>query len=223
MRGFRNTSKMRSGHHFPTKNGFSSSSGKTQEVRGYTRKVPKYADGGSVDSSVIKRSDPMTEADAEHGGKGPLLPGYKKGGAICKAMGGRPMPMSGVPNRALPPARPAPGKMYIPKPPGGGSAMANGGAVPRGSSSPGSPGLGGAIKDLGNAIIGSGFARRMPPPIKAKGGKIGPIKKGALHKAMKIPQGKKIPLSRLEDEKDYGSPLMRKRANFAVNARKWGK
>lgn len=102
--------------------------------------------------------------------------------------------------------------------------MANGGAVPRGSSSPGSPGFGGAVKDLVNSVLGQGqVARRMPPPSKAKGGKIGPIKKGALHKAMKIPQGKKIPLSRLEDEKDYGSPLMRKRANFAVNARKWGK
>lgn len=172
MKGFRQFGgKMRSGHHFPSGSGFSGSTGRVQQVRSYTRKVPKYADGGSVDSSVIKRTVPMTQFDAEHGGKEPLRPGF--------AVGGKIPPMSGVPNRALPPPKAAPGKVYIPKPPGGGSAM-------------------------------------------AKGGKIGPVKKGALHKAMGIKQGQKIPLSRLEDEKQSSSPLMRKRANFAINARKWG-
>lgn len=220
MKGFRQFGgKMRSGHHFPSGAGFSGSTGRVQQVRSYTRKVHK-ADGGSVDSSVIKRTVPMTQFDAEHGGKEPLRPGFAIGGRAAPIAPGR--AMSGVPNRALPPPKAAPGKVYIPKPPGGGSAMANGGAVPRGQSSPGSPGIGGAIKDLGNALLGTrNVARRMPPPGRAKGGKIGPIKKGALHKAMGIKQGQKIPLGKLEAEKKSSSPLMRKRANFAINARKW--
>ncbi len=191
MKGFRQFGgKMRSGHHFPSGSGFSGSTGRVQQVRSYTRKVPKYADGGAVDSPVIKRTVPMTEADKEYGGKGPLLPGYKKGGAICKAMGGRvpapkapppkaPPRFSGVPNR-MQPTPVQPGRVKIPTNPSGPSTM-------------------------------------------AKGGKIGPVKKGALHKAMGIKQGQKIPLSKLEGEKKSSSPLMRKRANFAINARSWGK
>lgn len=132
MKGFRNTSKGRSGFHFSTENGFSDSSGKVRTVKSYSRRVPKFAEGGSVDSSVIKRTVPMTQFDAEHGGKGPLRPGFKKGG------------------------------------------------------------------------------------------KIGPVKKGALHQAMGIPQGEKIGVGKLEKAKKSSSPLMRKRANFALNARKWG-
>jgi hypothetical protein len=76
----------------------SGSSGKTQYVKGYTRSVPKhkYAHGGPVtapmssgDSSVIKRTRPVTGFDAEHGGKGPLRPGFNKGGKACYAEGGK--------------------------------------------------------------------------------------------------------------------------------------
>jgi hypothetical protein len=55
----------------------------------------------------------------------------------------------------------------------------------------------------------------------ARGGKIGPIKKGALHKEMGIPQGQKIPSSKLQAAKHSSNPLERKRANFAINAKKW--
>lgn len=46
---------------------------------------------------------------------------------------------------------------------------------------------------------------------------IGPIKKGALHDQMGIPQGEKIGKARLEAAKDSGNPMKAKRANFALN------
>ena len=141
----------KSGHHFPAKHGFKNSTGKVQNVSGYTRAVPKakggpvrpvgmsgpkmipqvqpkpyagprsspkpppmrqapvmrtvqpvkrgalaYAEGGFVKqgdgtmktstigdqgNAAVKRGNPATsEAMEEYGGKGPLLPGYKKGG-----------------------------------------------------------------------------------------------------------------------------------------------
>lgn len=47
------------------------------------------------------------------------------------------------------------------------------------------------------------------------------IKKGALHKQLGISQGKKIPVSTLQKLKNSNNPLTRKRANFALNARKF--
>lgn len=47
------------------------------------------------------------------------------------------------------------------------------------------------------------------------------IKKGALHKQLGIPEGKKIPYSELDSLKKSANPQTRKRANFAINARKW--
>lgn len=62
----------------------------------------------------------------------------------------------------------------------------------------------------------------------ASGGKanFSPIKikrPGALHKALNIPMDKKIPLKVLYKEEDSKSPIMRKRVNFALNARKFNK
>lgn len=47
------------------------------------------------------------------------------------------------------------------------------------------------------------------------------LKKGALHKDLGVPQGQKIPASKLASAKNSSSPLERKRANFAINAKKW--
>jgi len=47
------------------------------------------------------------------------------------------------------------------------------------------------------------------------------LKKGALHKTLGIAAGKKIPLSRERKAAHSGSKLERKRAQFAINARKW--
>lgn len=43
------------------------------------------------------------------------------------------------------------------------------------------------------------------------------IKKGALHAQLGIPQGQKIPVSTLMNLKENGTPLEKKRANFALN------
>ncbi len=46
-------------------------------------------------------------------------------------------------------------------------------------------------------------------------------KRGSLHKALGIPEGEKIPASKLKDQPG-DSPAMKKKKNFARNARKWG-
>lgn len=138
MKGFKQIGKgIQSGHTFPTSAGFTSSSGKTQVVGPYTRRVHKYAeggqakvvpprgspgvggaikdfvksvsnaaapkvlkdrkaiidkatsgyaDGGSVGNAVVKRYEPIIESDKEYGGKGPLLPGYAKGGKMPRGL-----------------------------------------------------------------------------------------------------------------------------------------
>jgi hypothetical protein len=55
----------------------------------------------------------------------------------------------------------------------------------------------------------------------AKGGKIGHIKKGALHKELGVPEGKKLTSKELSKAKHSESPLERKRATFAENAKHW--
>jgi hypothetical protein len=47
------------------------------------------------------------------------------------------------------------------------------------------------------------------------------LKEGALHKQMGVPEGKKIPAGRLESASNSSNPLTRKRAQFAINAKKW--
>lgn len=87
MKGFKMTAKggVKSGHHFGEKQGFSGSSGKVQNVSGYTRRVVKKADGGQVKSpgnAAQLRTEPVTDFDQQYGGRGPLAPGYKKGGYV---------------------------------------------------------------------------------------------------------------------------------------------
>lgn len=92
MKGFKHTGRgPKMGHSFSSKAGFTHSGTSKQNVKGYTRSAPKrkFATGGMVtapmasgDSSVIKRTKPVTGFDAEHGGKGPLRPGFKKGGML---------------------------------------------------------------------------------------------------------------------------------------------
>lgn len=99
MKGFKATGRgPKSGHSFSSKAGFSGSTGRTQSVKGYTRSVPKrkFADGGMVvvrgtdgGSALTRRTKPVTGFDAEAGGKGPLRPGFNKGGKACYAEGGK--------------------------------------------------------------------------------------------------------------------------------------
>jgi len=48
------------------------------------------------------------------------------------------------------------------------------------------------------------------------------LKKDALHKALGVSKGEKIPKAKLAAKKG-DSPLMKKRKQFAKNAAKWGK
>lgn len=45
--------------------------------------------------------------------------------------------------------------------------------------------------------------------------------KGLLHKELGVPAGKKIPASKLQAAKNSSNPAERKRANFAINAKKF--
>jgi hypothetical protein len=47
------------------------------------------------------------------------------------------------------------------------------------------------------------------------------LKKGALHHNLHVPAGQKIPRYKLEEAKHSTNDLIRKRANFAINAAKW--
>ncbi len=62
------------------------------------------------------------------------------------------------------------------------------------------------------------MAKKKKNPIRIK-----PENKGKLRKSAKVKKGKKIPVSKLRKMKHSKNPKTRKRANFALNARKWKK
>ena len=90
------------GHSFPTTSGFTGSSGKVASIKAYTRAVGKRAAPPSpgvppmkqmrrgpaipapMGHALTHRAKPVTQEDALHGGKSPLLPGFKKGGQVGK-------------------------------------------------------------------------------------------------------------------------------------------
>ena len=53
--------------------------------------------------------------------------------------------------------------------------------------------------------------------------KIKPSHKGLLHRDTGTPQGQKIPAGKLAEALDSASPAVRKRAQFAKNAKSWGR
>ena len=99
MKGFKHTGRgPKMGHSFSSKAGFTHSGTSKQNVKGYTRSAPKknFASGGMVtapmassSSALTRRTKPVTGFDAEAGGKGPLRPGFNKGGKACYAEGGK--------------------------------------------------------------------------------------------------------------------------------------
>lgn len=58
---------------------------------------------------------------------------------------------------------------------------------------------------------------------KGSGIKLNPANKGKLHKTLHVPKGEKIPVAKIEKAKASPNPVTRKRANFALNAKKWAK
>lgn len=49
------------------------------------------------------------------------------------------------------------------------------------------------------------------------------LKKGALHHALKVPQGEPIPAEKMMEAAHSNSPHMRRMANFAKTAKHFGK
>lgn len=52
---------------------------------------------------------------------------------------------------------------------------------------------------------------------------IKPANKGLLHSKLGVPDGQHISMTALEGAKQSKSPSLRKEANFAINAKKFGK
>ena len=53
--------------------------------------------------------------------------------------------------------------------------------------------------------------------------KIKPSQKGSFRKITKTPKGQKIPEAKIKAEENSPDPKIRKKAQFADNARKWNK
>lgn len=51
--------------------------------------------------------------------------------------------------------------------------------------------------------------------------RLNPANRGKLHKSMGVAKGKKIPVARLKKAAKSKNETLRKRAQFALNARKW--
>src|SRR4051812_43281727 len=86
MKGFKNTTKMVSGHnfaqggqvgHFAQSRSFSPKSANGDDVNGLTQRQPDMEG-----NSAIKRSLPSTVVDADHGGKSEVTSAYKGGGKV---------------------------------------------------------------------------------------------------------------------------------------------
>jgi hypothetical protein len=70
------------------------------------------------------------------------------------------------------------------------------------------------------------MARKRSKSRRRKGGsgiRIKPANRGKLRKSAKVKKGRKIPVAKLRAMKKSKNPKTRKRATFALNARKWRK
>lgn len=85
MKGFKDSTKTRSGFSFPSKFGFTGSTGRVQNIS-YTRRTPKhhYAEGGRVRDGALHGPTIANALDDEAGPERPLRPGFAKGGKWIK-------------------------------------------------------------------------------------------------------------------------------------------
>jgi hypothetical protein len=237
MKGFKDSTRMKTGFGFSAKHGFTGSTGQVQQVKGYTRKTPvKKAMGGKVDgfppekgskdmvfdgdattvgdqgNAAELRTKPLSEFDKEYGGKGPLRPGFAAGGPVGMA---GPLRASIAAQQARPQMRTA-----IPRAPYNRSALrrAEGGKVPSPPPPPKKPDPPPTTVDI---LSGKTRKKQEEELGLAKGGFLSGLKKGALHKTLGVPQGQKIGAKALSKAASSGSALTRKRAQFAENAAKW--
>lgn len=68
---------------------------------------------------------------------------------------------------------------------------------------------------MANAL-GRAMSSASKKPIRVK-----PSDRGALHSALGVPQGQKIPAAKIAAAAKSSSPLLRKRADFAKAAASW--
>lgn len=198
MKGFKDSTKMISGHrfaagghvgHFAQSRPAPTAPANKDTVNGLTARTPDMEG-----NSAVKRSVPSTVVDEEHGGKGELTGGYKGGGKVVHVH------QHYHNGKRLPSKR----QMDAKRRKAENSLISSGTA---------------GVK-LGRNGMGLGSKATPSRSGFKQGGKIGPIKKGALHAQMGIPQGEKIGKKRLEAAKNSSSPQERKRANFALNMNK---
>jgi len=67
------------------------------------------------------------------------------------------------------------------------------------------------------------MARKRSSRRRKSGISIKPANRGKLRKSARAKKGKKIPVKKLQQMKRSKNPKTRKRATFALNARKWNK
>lgn|ERR1700761_1159248 len=179
MKGFKNTTRTVSGHSF-------ANGGPVGGVADFHSNLHG--------SALVRRETPSNEMEREGGGRGPLTPGYSKGGKAkhfhvhkhYHAKGGKVRTDSRSYKGA---EREAERQVE-----GASPMMAEGGHIHDDTSIP------------------------ADYPDYAKGGKwiAGATKnKGALHRALHVPEGKKIPAKKLVQAAHSKNPTMRKRAALA--------
>lgn len=221
MKDFKNTTKMVSGHrfahgghvsHHPHRLPVSAKPANRGEITGLDNREPDmYGNAG------VKREEPSTQELAELGGKSELTGGYKKGGKTTHFhvhkhyhSGGGVKSVSKSYQRSAERQAEREVEGHHPEMSRGGVRKARGGLIKSGTA---------GVK-LGKNPSSNGTGTPSMRSHFKRGGKIGPVKKGALHKEMGIPQGEKIGKKRLEAAKHSSSPTERKRANFALNMNK---
>jgi hypothetical protein len=67
------------------------------------------------------------------------------------------------------------------------------------------------------------MARKRSTRKRKSGINIKPANRGKLRKTARVKKGSKIPVKKLQQMKRSKNPTTRKRATFALNARKWNK
>lgn len=197
MKGFKDTTKMTQGHcfaaggHVPRPHFAQARPVSAKPANGDTVNGLTARTPDMNGNAAVKRKIPTTAVEEAHGGKSDVESGYAKGGKIVHVHqhyhNGKRMPSK----RQMEARR----------------RKAEGGLISSGTA---------GVKLGQNASSNSTGTPSIRSTFK-KGGKIGPIKKGALHAEMGIPQGEKIGRKRLEAAKHSSSPTERKRANFALN------
>lgn len=197
MKGFKNSSKMHSGFSYPSSFGFTGSTGRTQNIS-YTRRTPKrkMANGGQVEITETPRARIIREPGF------PPRRDSKLGAlsALQEAM--RPKGGPTIRDRQID---------EMSKRKGGKVCMAEGGRVK-------DTGLHGPVPASSEVDAESGVHSPLRPKFKKGGANWikGAIKHpGALHRALGVPEGKKIPAKKLSQSAHSKNPTMRRRAALA--------